>query len=90
MINQMLMILAIVLVVDVIALDNNQQTGVVCSTDHDNLTNTIILNLLEGVGDPEDDCECSWTRQTVFVCSGLKTMVMLVVITMIMMLLSNV
>ena len=68
MINQMLMIVAVVLVADVIALDNNQQTGVVCSAEDDNLTNTIILNLLEGVGDPEDDCECSWTRQTVFEC----------------------
>ena len=84
MINQMLMILAIVLVVDVIALDNNQQTGVVCSAEDDNLTNTIIsqkallVMLVNLLG-----------LDKLFLYAGPKTMMILVVSTMIMMLLSN-
>ena len=59
MINQMLMIVAIVWVVDVLALDNNQNEPVLSVLLR--MINTIILNFSVGVGDAEDDCEYSWT-----------------------------
>ena len=55
----MLMIVAIVWVVDVLALDNNQNEPVLSVLLR--MINTIILNFSVGVGDAEDDCEYSWT-----------------------------